>query len=103
MIDYIGSNKDLQFGAGYLRAIATTLPSFGLWNKPQRLAQEFSIAYGNGQMGYAYTLLGEGYENFGVVAALLLPLAIAFVLQMFFMHEHFRAFLPWSPFHFPWK
>lgn len=84
LLDHISSRQDLWYGWSYVRFPATIFPTFGLWNKQVSLALQFSRAYGGvGGMGYAYTPLGEGYANFGVVSVIIVPLYLAICGRIF--------------------
>jgi hypothetical protein len=90
---HIESGSHLWLGSSYLRFPAYVLPSFGMWEKAKSLSELFAEQYGAG--GMAYTHLGEGYDNFGNAAAVIVPLAIALVLRFFmslsFLCERYRS------------
>jgi hypothetical protein len=84
LLYHISSRQDLWYGWGYVRLPATVFPTFGLWKKQISLALQFSLDYGGvGGMGYAYTPLGEGYANFGVLSVVVVPLYIAVCGRIF--------------------
>jgi hypothetical protein len=76
LLHHITSGPNLLWGTSYLRLPALASPTFGLWDKPLYLSQKFALEYANNSMGYAYTPLGEGYANFGAVAAFIVPLLL---------------------------
>jgi oligosaccharide repeat unit polymerase len=76
LISEIGSHRELEWGASYLRVLGTIPPTFGLWTKPLSLSLKFELEYANNTMGYAYTPLGEGYANFGGAAAFMIPFVL---------------------------
>ncbi|MER2493228.1 O-antigen polymerase [Catenovulum sediminis] len=58
------------------------LPSLGLWDKGLSLAQQFSLDYGGGMMGYGYTPYAEMFVNFGASAVVLFPFIIASLIYV---------------------
>ena len=73
LMDHIEKRHSLSWGFTYLRLPGYISPTFGLWKKPLSLGDQFSHNFANGAMGFAYTPLGEGYDNFGIAAALITP------------------------------
>jgi hypothetical protein len=76
LLDHIEERHPPVWGMTYLRLPGIMSPTFGLWKKPLSLSDEFSQQFVNGAIGFAYTPLGEGYYNFGRVAALITPLML---------------------------
>jgi len=82
LLDHVSSRHELWLGSSYLRLPGYISPSFGLWKKPESLSETFAKQYADGAMGYAYTPLGEGYANFGIVSAFLIPLLLVLSQRM---------------------
>ncbi len=81
-----------QLGSSYFNLPLYILPSFELWEKAQSLAQQFSLEYSNGDMGYALTPLAEGFVNFGWLSVVLVPLLLTLTFRLFFHLAHLVPF-----------
>ncbi|UFS55398.1 hypothetical protein LN050_05930 [Comamonadaceae bacterium M7527] len=81
-----------QLGSSYLNLPLYILPGFELWEKAQSLAQQFSLEYSNGDMGYAITPLAEGFVNFGWLSVVFVPLLLTLTFRLFFHLAHLVPF-----------
>lgn len=81
-----------QLGSSYLNLPLYILPSFDLWEKAQSLGIQFSLEYSNGDMGYAFTPLAEGFVNFGWLSIVLVPLLLTLTYRMVFQFAQLLPF-----------
>ena len=80
LIYQMEKGRDLLLGSTYFNLPGYILPSFGLWEKTFSLSIVFSNEYANKLMGFGYTPLAEGFQNFGVCSIVLVPALITLIL-----------------------
>jgi oligosaccharide repeat unit polymerase len=81
LIHHIALLQNYWLGSSYVTWLSEYVPTFGLWDKPLSIGTQFAKQMGGG-MGYAYTPLGEGYANFGVISVLVVPLYLSLYMRV---------------------